>query len=43
MRSCGFVFPFAGFVKQLARAMFEAEKTLGTIEDFGLHARELQT
>jgi hypothetical protein len=31
MRSCGFVFPFAGFVKQIA-TMSEAAKTLGTID-----------
>jgi hypothetical protein len=40
MRSCVFVFPFAGFVKQIARSMSEAAKTLGTIEDFwsSMHA-----
>jgi hypothetical protein len=32
MRSWCFVFRFAGFVKQIARSIFEAAKTLGTIE-----------
>jgi hypothetical protein len=36
MRSCGLVFPFHGFVKQLDCSVVEAAKTLGTIEDFGL-------
>jgi hypothetical protein len=40
MRSSCFVFPFAGSVKQIACSMFEVQKTLGTIEDFGpsMHA-----
>jgi hypothetical protein len=35
MRSCSFVFPFAGFVKEIAPWMFEAAKSLGTIDDSG--------
>jgi hypothetical protein len=32
MRSWVFVFPFAGFVKQLDRAKIEVPKTIGTID-----------
>jgi hypothetical protein len=35
-----FVFPFAGFVKQIACSMYDLPKTLGTIEDLrpSMHA-----
>src|ERR1700712_1199156 len=40
MHSSCFVFPLAGFVKQIARSIFESSKTLGTIEDLepSMHA-----